>query len=504
MAGQGVVRKAVIYARLSVEHDESVSIDRQTEACRRYAEARAWDVVAVKVDSGVSATHRKPETRTGWREVLELSDPYDVVIVWKIDRLARRVIDFNHAHEALVQRGASVAAVEQSIDMTTAYGKAMAQIIAVFAELEAAEISSRVKSARDYLLRVGRLPGGTVPYGYIKRANPSGPGFVLAKDPETIRFVEGMVAHARDGETVYSITKWLDAVGAPLPTASQKSRKRQGWNYSTVERILRSPILSGKIPYNPGNRSKNRGEDVLRDESGLPVIDESLQVLGTEDHRALIDLLDNRESPQARPRAVRGTTPSLLSGLATCGACQRTMYRGTASGRPVLTCPGCYQTISLRQLTSVIAERLLAERGTRSTGPIFPQPTEDHVALADIEEAIRDVTSKMRRDDVDAPSLLDQLNGLKELRRKTRSAVVVVKPRIPRYGETVHAAWSAGRQREALMSQLESLVIVRGKVGRYMDPKRVKIAWKADVAIDEDATGQDDAADAAQELRWDP
>ena len=62
--------RSVIYARISVSPEESVSIDRQVEAAQQYAAARGWKVVGTFEDEGVSATHNKPEDRAGWRALL--------------------------------------------------------------------------------------------------------------------------------------------------------------------------------------------------------------------------------------------------------------------------------------------------------------------------------------------------------------------------------------------------------------------------------------------------
>jgi len=89
------------------------------------------------------------------------------VIVWKVDRLARRVLDFLHADEALQARGAVIVAVEDPVDMTTPQGRGFATMLAVFGEMEAAAISARVKAARTHLLNDGRVVGGKVPYGSL-------------------------------------------------------------------------------------------------------------------------------------------------------------------------------------------------------------------------------------------------------------------------------------------------------------------------------------------------
>ena len=86
-------RAAVLYARISVSTEESVSVQRQIASARKYASARGWRVAGEFIDDGVSATHNQPEHRPGWRSLLGSPVPFDAVVVWKVDRLTRRVID---------------------------------------------------------------------------------------------------------------------------------------------------------------------------------------------------------------------------------------------------------------------------------------------------------------------------------------------------------------------------------------------------------------------------
>lgn len=494
-------KRAVVYARLSVANEESVSIERQLEAGSNYARAKGWEVVAQFVDDGVSATHNKPEQRVGWRQVLDYPDSYDAVIVWKVDRLARRVIDFLHADEALQARKAAVVSVEESIDMTTSTGRAFAVMLAVFGQLEAETISARVAGARKHLLSHGRAVGGTVPYGYRTVPNPDGPGYVLAQDPDRIGFLIQAANQALEGKTLYSVKQWLSA-NAPLPSVSQKRRKYDAWSYSTVERLLRNPILAGMTAYNPGrvaetkddrNASKVRGSEVLRDELGMPVIDESLAIISADDHRRLVAMLDDKEgNPKRMPRASKKQTSPLLSGVATCGECPPDvnettgditpvpMWRGTTAGRAVLTCPRCHQTVSTTQLVPLLEKRLLDERGDEYGIETLTEPGDNSAERADIEAAIGWVTEQMRRDDSDVLALNEQLADLKRQRAKARETPT------PRTFISVHRTnvrhdWESAttdlERRAVLLSQIKSLSIHRGKVGRFLDPERVHIKW---------------------------
>lgn len=365
-------RRCVLYARLSVTKEESVSIARQLQSCRQYAEARGWEVIGEFVDDGVSATASRPEERRGWSALLTAGD-FDAVVIWKVDRLARRVLDFLHADETLQELGAGLVAVEDPIDMMSPQGRAFAVMLAVFGEMEAEAIRARVRAAREQLLKEGRWPGGGIPYGYRSIANPNGPGKVLVKDPVRSPWLNEAVEIALEGGTVNAIATWLTNHGAPRPgrqTTPDRARNA-AWNRQTVDGLLRNPVLAGMTPHNPGRAKSAKRVDpfaVVRDEAGDPVVNESLAIISTEEFAALQHMLDSRTSPQARKRSERQSTSPFLSRVACCDDCGVYMCRGTNQGRPVLYCPRCRQTMSRSTLDSYLAQRLLNERGGEPLG----------------------------------------------------------------------------------------------------------------------------------------
>lgn len=412
----------MLYARLSVTKEESVSIARQLQSCRRYAEARGWEVIGEFIDDGVSATANRPEDRNGWAALLAATD-FDAVIIWKVDRLARRVLDFLHADEALQRRGAGLVAVEDPIDMTSPQGRAFAVMLAVFGEMEAESIRARVRAARVQLLKNGRWAGGGIPYGYQSAENPNGPGWVLVKDHSRQPWLAQLVAKALGGATVNAITTWLTNEGAPLPNGSI-ARRRSGstaWNRQTVDGILRNPVLAGMTAHNPGRPKSARRADpfsVVRDEDGEPVINDALAVISVEDFSMLQERLNARNTPQATKRSEREPTSPFLSRVARCDDCDVFLCRGTNQKRPVLYCPSCRQTMSRAAFDPYLIGRLLGERGTEPLGD-----------------------------------------------------------------STVQAHWAAAgasdeARREILLTQLESLRVRRGVVGRYFDEDRVLLRWR--------------------------
>ncbi|WP_193608260.1 recombinase family protein [Nocardioides lijunqiniae] len=473
-------RRCAIYVRISVAQEASVSMDRQVEAAEQYAAARGWTVVEVFRDEGVSATHNKPENRAGWRALLESNEKFDAVLVWKIDRLARRVLDFLHADESLQARGAGIVAVEDPVDMTTAQGRAFAQILAVFGEMEAESIRARVKAARTHLLRSGRVVGGTVPYGWKSTPNPDGGGYVLAQDPDRIDHVRGMVDRVLGGASVYSTVQWLDEVGAPTPTG------KGDWIYSTVERILRHPVLAGMVPFNPGNTTKARGTDVLRDADGLPVVDESIAIMPVGEWRAMVNSLDERATAQSLPRALRAKTSGLLSGLVYCADCETRMHRGTTQGRPGYSCPSCHQSIT--NFEHVVVDEFLRQKGERVRWSVIEEVHEGGAALLpeiehrldELDDLIRLAPDRQARQTLQAEqgNLLDLRD---DKRAETPNVRYVPTRGTQAFGDDWTEAETVERKRAILDDAMERVWVRRGRPGRRTDAQvlaRLTFDWK--------------------------
>jgi site-specific DNA recombinase len=392
-------KRVVLYARISVASEESVSVARQLDSGRRYAAARGWQVVAQYVDEGVSATKTKPADRLGWRALLSAPESFEAVVVWKVDRLVRRVLDFLETDRALQARGAAIVCVEQSIDMTTGEGRAFAQMLAVFGEMEAAAVSSRLRAARTYLIRSGRSPGGVQPYGWRIVPNPNGPGHVRVQDPERIEWVRQMVERALRGDTVYSIMVWLNTSGAPPPTSRNPDLR---WGYSTVDSLLKNPILAGITAFNPGNSvSGQRGPGVLRHPDGRPVIRKDLAILSVRKFERLTYVLTHKKHGAAVRRTSRQPTSPLLSLLATCVYCDLLMWRyGHHSGTLVLRCRRCGQVVAYHLLRDYLERRLFTERGSLpmyQRVAIVPDDPAASLRLAKIDHALRPGTDGRRR-----------------------------------------------------------------------------------------------------------
>lgn len=488
-------KRAVIYARISVAQEASVSIDRQVKRAQQYAAAHGWQVVGTFKDEGVSASEKKPEDRAGWRALLASSQKHDVVIILKVDRLARRIADFWGAVKTLEASGRTLVSIEDHLDMTSTMGQILAGILAGFAQMEAEAISSRVKGARTHLLTAGRVVGGTVPYGWRNVRNPKGPGMVLAQDSDCIDYVRGMAERVLRGNTIYSVVQWLNEVGAPTPTWRVPLAWKP-WTYATVERILRHPILAGMTPFNPSapsqardqdkKKSKARGTNVLRDGDGLPVVDDSVAILSVADWRGLVAKLDDNDSAQSKPRALRSKTSALLSGLLWCGHCETRMHRCTVNGRPGYTCPSCSQTIS--NFEPLVVGEFLRQKGERVRWTRVEQVHEGGAALLPEIEHRLDELDRLIRQATDREArrkLQDEQGNLLDLRAAKREEAPNVSLRYDDAGWFSDAWASAGEdveaQRAVLDDAMERIWVRRGGTGRRTPAQvlaRLTFDWK--------------------------
>ncbi|WP_395695598.1 recombinase family protein [Nocardioides sp.] len=456
-----MTKRAVLYARLSVTTEDSVSIARQLEAGRDYCRAQGWQVVAEHVDDGVSASANRPEDRNGWQEVLaHPRGAYDVVLVWKVDRLARRALDFLNADAALQERGAAVAAVADPVDMTTPQGRGFATMLAVFAEMEAAAISARVAGARRYIIQDGRVAGGAPPFGYMHARNPNGKGKVLRKDPETIGFVIEAAARILRGASVRSVSDYLDEV------APRQGRKNSAahWTITVTRRMLTNPVLAGMTLNNPGNKGKVRGSEVLRGKDGMPLIRKDLAILSVEEHRDLKDRLSNAEPYKAR-------SESYLAGLVWCGHCDKKMYRNAKniSGKRVrvFQCQGkdgCGQQVT--NLEDIVEDRFLEEFGNHHF--IITREIPSDYDLTEINTQIADTAARMTADDADMEALMERMAALKETKR--RAPEVSYSTEVSH--ETSGEQWRKDR-RTALLNRCSGVRLVKGRVGRKFDQSRL-------------------------------
>jgi DNA invertase Pin-like site-specific DNA recombinase len=150
--------RVALYLRCSTSEQTTKNQRRELQAA---AKRHGWNVVAVFEDAGVSGAKSRKE-RPGLDALLRgvARKEFDLVAAWSVDRLGRSLQDLLGTLGELHAKGVDLYLHQQGLDTTTPAGKAMFQMMGVFAEFERAIIRERVVSglerARSEGVRLGR------------------------------------------------------------------------------------------------------------------------------------------------------------------------------------------------------------------------------------------------------------------------------------------------------------------------------------------------------------
>lgn len=144
-----------LYARVSTQDQQTIPM--QTRTLREYAACRGWTITLQVKEIGSGASQR--ERREQLLEAARRRE-IDVVLVWRLDRWGRSVTDLLATLQELEHLGVGFVSLTEALDLTTPTGRAMAALLAVFAEFEREILRERVRAglahARQNGQRLGR------------------------------------------------------------------------------------------------------------------------------------------------------------------------------------------------------------------------------------------------------------------------------------------------------------------------------------------------------------
>jgi DNA invertase Pin-like site-specific DNA recombinase len=164
--------RCAVYTRKSSEEGldmEFNSLDAQREACEAYVASQkpeGWVLVSDRYDDGgfSGGTLERPALR---RLLADIEDGrVDVIVVYKIDRLSRSLMDFAKLVEVFDRRSVTFVSVTQSFNTTTSMGRLTLNILLSFAQFEREVIGERIRDKFAASRRKGMWMGGWAPLGY--------------------------------------------------------------------------------------------------------------------------------------------------------------------------------------------------------------------------------------------------------------------------------------------------------------------------------------------------
>lgn len=322
--------RAAGYVRLSVATEDTQSPETQRDDIVRYIERQGWvaDLTDADIDSadrtrisggdiyvdlGYSGS-KASVVRPAFDALMKNLDHYDRVVVWKIDRLTRRLAQLGDLLETFAEHRVALIGLSDGVDTSTAAGRTTAEILGAIAAAESRNTKQRVEAAQRTMLKKGMWRGGPPPFGYRIERLGNGEGSRLVIDETQAPFLREAVRRFLKGESVGKVCDALNAKGS-------RSVKGNPWSEPVLRRLLGSPALAGFQVLN--------GE-IVNDDHGNPV-QPYKGIITTAKYNELQEALRRRAI--ARPTAV-GHGGALLSGFVFCGLCGGRMIGSSSLGSP--------------------------------------------------------------------------------------------------------------------------------------------------------------------------
>ena len=231
------MKRACLYIRVSTtrQEQEGYSIPLQKERLIAFCKAKGWAVAGVFIDPGHSGSSLDRPGITALMEGVR-AGKYDVVLVYKLDRLSRSQRDTLFLIEdVFMANGTDFVSMQESFDTSSIYGRAMLGVLSVFAQMERETIAERTLMGRAGRAEDGYWHGGgTDPIGYDYI---DGALVVNEEEAAQVRDVYEMYAA---GFSVSEISRRMDG----------RQTKHGDWSHtSTVGNVLDNPLYAGIVHF---------------------------------------------------------------------------------------------------------------------------------------------------------------------------------------------------------------------------------------------------------------
>lgn len=316
------MNRVAIYVRVSTTYQiDKDSLPMQRQDLIAYAKLMLnTDNYVIFEDAGYSG---KNTDRPKFQEMMSQvrQGAFTHLLVWKIDRISRNLLDFATMYKELKDLGVIFVSKNEQFDTSTAMGEAMLKIILVFAELERNMTSERVTATMISRASNGLWNGGRIPYGYDYDSETK-EFSINADEADTVRLIHDSYEEIR---SLVRESRMLNERGL-------RTRAGNLWNPVSLHIILHNVFYCGDYRYNvlkEGDRQK------VKDESEwITVENHHIPIVSREQKERVISQLDSN----SRLGKKRNTYKSVkyvhvFSGLLFCGNCGKPMGATPAAAK---------------------------------------------------------------------------------------------------------------------------------------------------------------------------
>ena len=398
------MKRAALYIRVSTleQAQEGYSVGEQKERLIAYCKAKDWLIADIYVDGGYTGSNLK---RPGIQKLMAETDKFEMVLVYKLDRLSRSQRDTLYLIEEVFRpNDVDFISMQESFDTSTPFGKAMIGLLAVFAQLEREQIKERTWMGRVARAKTGLYHGGGhIPIGYEYSDGK------LVINPYEAEQVKKIYEWYLSGSSLKAITDRLQDEGYTNKYSSYNS-------WSSVRNILGNETYTGRLHF------------------GDIVVENAHEAIISDEQYKAAQVLRGKKQELYGPAF---QSNHMLTGLMFCGKCGGRYYLRNSGKYSYYACysrtkqmknmikdPNCMNKIwkapELDALVdSKIRELLQSPKMAAELAASRPKKTPAVSSNANIEKRIRDIDKQISKlmelyqmDDIPAELLGGKINKL--------------------------------------------------------------------------------------------
>jgi site-specific DNA recombinase len=303
--------RCAIYTRKSTDEGldrDFNSLDNQREAAENYIKSQreaAWEALPDRYDDGgfSGGNMDRPAVQRLLADIE--AGKVDRVVVYKIDRLSRSLLDFARLADFFEKHDCSIVSVTQQLDTSTSMGRLTMNMLLSFAQFEREMVSDRTRDKMRAARKRGKWTGGMPPLGYD--VAPEGGRLIVNKDEAPqVRAIFDLFLEKR---SLMAVVQELNRRGARRKSwRTKEGRWREGkpWDIANLRRVLKDPLYAGM--------AKLAGQTFPGEHDGIvpKAVFSAVQEAMNENRRT-------------GGTALRNHHGALLRGLLRCAACDAAM-----------------------------------------------------------------------------------------------------------------------------------------------------------------------------------
>lgn len=218
--------KAIGYIRVSTnEQLDKFGADAQKEAITKYAQEHGYEIERFLVDSVSGVKEEREQWNVIMQESVITNPPYEAIIAFKSDRIARDVKLYYYFFYQLQKRNIKLISVQEDFEAMGEFADVIRSMMLFVAEQERKNITIRTSAGRGTKASIGGFAGGRVPFGYT---NVHSELVIVPKEAEIVRKIFELRSR---GMTMLKIANELNAKG-------YETKNGGAWYASTIKAIL--------------------------------------------------------------------------------------------------------------------------------------------------------------------------------------------------------------------------------------------------------------------------